>query len=127
MIIKGQCHSWTLVQGHSISTFSNFFSLETAESIEAKFHVKPQWHRRMKVCSNDPGYMTNMAVIPIYDKNLKIFFSATKTSMTLRFSMQHRVLEYHQVCSNDDSGLTLTYFTAIILWEKDKTIDFSEN
>ena len=26
--------------------------------------------------------------------------------------MQHRVLEYYQVCSNDDSGLTLTYFMA---------------
>ena len=26
--------------------------------------------------------------------------------------MQHRVLEYYQVCSNDAQGLTLTYFTA---------------
>ena len=46
--------------------------------------------------------------------------------------MQHRVLEYYQVCSNDDSGLT-TYFTArsnlvpyAFVWEKGKTIDFSE-
>ena len=29
----------TLVQGHSDSTFSSFFSLETAGQIEAKFHV----------------------------------------------------------------------------------------
>ena len=30
-------------QGHSDSTFSNFFSLETAGLIEAKFHVEPAW------------------------------------------------------------------------------------
>ena len=31
----------TLVQSHSDSTFSSFFSLETAMLIEAKFHVEP--------------------------------------------------------------------------------------
>ena len=38
--------------------------------------------------------------------------------------MQHRVLEYYQVCSNDAQGFTLTYFTArsnlvlyAFLWE----------
>ena len=35
--IKG--NSLTFVQGHSDSTFSNFFSLETARPIEAKFHI----------------------------------------------------------------------------------------
>ena len=41
--------------------------------------------------------------------------------------------EYYQVCSNDDPGLTLTYFTArsnlvpyAFVWEKGKTVDFSE-
>ena len=53
--------------------------------------------------------------------------------MTLKLDMQHRVLKYYQTCSNDDSGLTLTYFTArsnlipfAIVLEKGKTIDFSE-
>ena len=32
--------------------------------------------------------------------------------MTLKVDMQHRVLEYYQVYSNDDSWLTLTYFMA---------------
>ena len=32
--------------------------------------------------------------------------------MTLKLGMQHWVLEYYQVCSNDDPGLTLTCFTA---------------
>ena len=31
--------------------------------------------------------------------------------MTLKVGMQYRVLEYFQVCSNDDPELTLTYFT----------------
>ena len=46
--VKGQGHSLTLVQGHSNSTFSNFFSRETARAIEAKFHVEPQWDRGTK-------------------------------------------------------------------------------
>ena len=53
--------------------------------------------------------------------------------MTLKVSMHHRVLEYYQVCSNDDPGLTLTYLTArsnmvfyIFISEKGKTMDFSE-
>ena len=34
-------HSLTLVQGHSDSTFSNFFFLETVWPIEAKLYVEP--------------------------------------------------------------------------------------
>ena len=47
--------------------------------------------------------------------------------------MQHLVLEYCQVNSNDDPRLTLTYFTAksnlvpyAFVWEKGKTMDVSE-
>ena len=53
--------------------------------------------------------------------------------MTLKLGMQHRMVQYYQVCSNDDRGLTLTYFMAgsnlfpyAFVWEKVKTIDFSE-
>ena len=53
--------------------------------------------------------------------------------MTLKLGMQHRVLEYYQNCSSDDLELTLTYFTArsnlvhyAFVWEKGKTMDFSE-
>ena len=53
--------------------------------------------------------------------------------MTLKICMQHWVLRYYQVCSNDDPGLTLTYFTArsslgpyAFVWEKVKTMDFAE-
>ena len=47
--------------------------------------------------------------------------------------MQHRVLEYYQICSNDDPGLTLIYFMArsnlvpyALVWEKGKIMYFSE-
>ena len=53
--------------------------------------------------------------------------------MTLKVGMQHRVLEYYQVCLNDDPELTLTYFTArsnlvpyAFVWEKGNIMDFSE-
>ena len=32
--------------------------------------------------------------------------------MTLKVSMQHRVLKCYQIRSNDDPGVPLTYFTA---------------
>ena len=70
----------------------------------------------------------------IYGKNLKkIFFTGIKRPMTLKLSKQHWVLEYYQIYSNDDPGLTLTYFTTrsnlvpcAFVWEKGKTMDFSE-
>ena len=47
--------------------------------------------------------------------------------------MRHRVLEYYQVYSNDDPGLTLTNFMArsnlvpyACVWEKGKIMYFSE-
>ena len=53
--------------------------------------------------------------------------------MTLKVCMQHQVVKCYQVCSNDDPGLTLTYFmewsnlvSFAFLWEKVKTMDFSE-
>ena len=53
--------------------------------------------------------------------------------MTLKVSMQHRVLEYFHIYSNDDPELTMTYFTArpnlipyASVWEKGKIMDFSE-
>ena len=53
--------------------------------------------------------------------------------MTLKLGMQHQVLEYYQVGSDDDPELTLTYFAGrsnlvpyAFVWENGKTIDFSE-
>ena len=53
--------------------------------------------------------------------------------MILKVDMQHCVLKYYQACSNDDPGLTLTYFTArsnfvpfAFVWKEGKTMEFSE-
>ena len=53
--------------------------------------------------------------------------------MILKVCMQHRALEYYQICSNYDPWLTLIYITArsilvpyAFVWEKVKTMDFSE-
>ena len=71
MNIKGQGHPLTLVEGHSYSPFSNFFFLETAWPIEAKFYVEYPWDGATKVWSNGLGHMNKMAAMPIYSKNLK--------------------------------------------------------
>ena len=84
------------------------------------------WDGGKKVCSNGPSHMTEMATMPIYGKNVKkIFFSGTKRPIILTLGMHHGVLEYYQVCSNDDAGLTVPYFTArsnlvpyAFVWEK---------
>ena len=72
MNIEGQGHSLTVIQGHSDSTFSSFFSLEIAWPIEANFHVEPPWDGGMnfKVNTNGLCHMTKMAAMPIYGKNL---------------------------------------------------------
>ena len=62
--------------------------------IEVKFHVDPSWDGGMIVCSNDPDHMTKMAAMPMYGKNMKFFFFATKRLMILKVDMQHRVLDY---------------------------------
>ena len=78
--------------------------------------------------------MTKMAATPIYGKNpSKIFFSGTGGPIPTKLGMWHRGLQPVIVCSNNDPRVTVTYFTArsnlvtyAFLWEKVKTVDFSE-
>ena len=49
MNIKAQGHPMTLFQGDSYSVFSNFFFLETACPIKAKFYVEPPWDGGTKI------------------------------------------------------------------------------
>ena len=95
MNIKGQGHSLILAQGHSDSTFSNFFFLETIKPIEAKFYEEPPWDAGTKVSSNGLGHMTKVAAMLICGKTLKIIFCGTKTPMTLNVDKLRRVLEYY--------------------------------
>ena len=84
----------------------------------------------MKVCLNGPGHMTKMDAMPIHGKNLKKSSPEPKGWWPFKLGM---VLEYYQVCSNDDPVLTLTYFIArsnlvpyAFAWVKGKIKDFSE-
>ena len=71
------------------------------------------WDTETKVCSNGPGHMTKMAAIPIYGKTPQNLLRNQKADdLESNLGMHHRVLEYYQVYSNHDPGLTLTYFTA---------------
>ena len=109
-----QGHSLTFVQGHSDSTFSNFFSSKkktkkTLGRLKPNF-ILPPWDVGMKICSNVTGHMTKIASRPIYDKNLQ------KSSLEPRGGWSwNRVLKYYQICSNYDHGLTMTIF---MTWSK---------
>ena len=78
--------------------------------------------------------MTKMAAMPIYGKNPSKIFSGTSGPISTKLGMKHRGLLPIIVCSNDDPGLTLTYFTArsnfvtkALLFEKvRKKMDFSK-
>ena len=57
--------------------------------------------------------MTKMAATPIYGKNpSKILFSRTGRPIFTKLGLYHRGLKPIIVCSNDDPGVTLTYFMA---------------
>ena len=114
-----------------MSTFSNIFSSKTTGPIEAKFHMEPRWDGGTKVYSNGPGHMTKMAAMPIYGKNLKKSSSPEPKARR----------PWNLLCSIGcwsttkfvNPGLTLTYFMArsnlvpyAFVWEKGKTMDFSE-
>ena len=58
--------------------------------------------------------MTKMSARPIYEKKKpsKIFYSRARSPMILKLGMLHQGLKLYKDYINDDSGLTLTYFTA---------------
>ena len=108
----------------------NIFSSETTGPIKVKFRMKHLWDGATKICSTGPCLMTKMAD----KKSSKIFFSGTRRSITLKLNLHHWVLRYYQVCSNDKTVLTLTYFMArsnlvpyAFVWAKGKTMDFSKS
>ena len=84
--------------------------------------------------------MNNVRILPCENrkidkkkKNHLLFLQKKQKADDLEVGMQHQVLNYCQVYSNDDTGLTLTYFTAwsnlapyAFVWGKGKTMDFSE-
>ena len=108
-------YQWSGVRPSSVRRpqCSKIFFSETADPIKAKFYVEPPWVGGTIFCSRHLGHMTKMAATPIYGKNpSKIFFSRTGGPIFTELGMWHRGLQPIIVCSNDDPGVTLTYFTA---------------
>ena len=58
------------------------------------------------------GHMTKMAATAIYGEAFSKFFSRISGLISIKFGMKHALgIQAIKVCSNDDPGLTLTYFT----------------
>ena len=74
----------------------------------------------MKVNINTLSHDQDGRHVHIWYKHLESFFSGTKLPMTLKLGMQHWLLACYQICSNDDSVLTLTYLSLVpfvFVWE----------
>ena len=83
---------------------------ETALPIKAKFYVEPPWVGGGIFCSRHLGHMTKMATTPINGRHPSKIFSRTGGPIFTKLGMWHRGLQPIIVCSNDDPGVTLTYF-----------------
>ena len=73
-----KAHWWAYRIGRPVSSVAHpsvrrphIFSSETAGPIKVKFHMAPPWDVGTGICSNGPGHMTKVTVMPIYGKNLK--------------------------------------------------------
>ena len=93
--------------------------------IEAEFYVEPPCDEGMKMNTNGLCHITKMAAMPIYgEKNQTASFLEPKDRWPWNLVCGIGLLEYYQICSNIDPGLTMTYFTArsnlvpfIFIWE----------
>ena len=114
MSTKGQGHSVSVAKVSQISCWASFGCrneslFKYSRSYDQDGRRSHIWLKPFKICSG------------------------TDSPMTLILCIQHWVLKYYQVCSNDTPGLILTYFTARsnlvpydVVCEKVKTKDFSE-
>ena len=65
----------------------------------------------IKICGLDAGHMTRMAAMPIYGKILQKNLQEPAGRFPRNLVCSIGLLPI-MVCSNDDLGVTLTYFTA---------------
>ena len=106
-----KAHLWAFSIGrHPLSihpsTFSNISS-EATGSVEAKFYMEPPWVGGMKIPSN--GHGRRWPPCPYLVKTFKNLLLQNQP-MILKLDMQHKVLEYYQIPSNDDPRLTFDLF-----------------
>ena len=95
-----------------LSYLSKIFSSETTWPNKANFYAEPPWEGGTKFCTNRPGHMTKIAAMPIYGKKpSQIFFSRTGGPISTKLGMYNRGIQSIIVCTNDDPGVNLIYFT----------------
>ena len=81
--------------------------------------MEPHWEGGKKLYINGPGHMTKMAAMSVYGRNLQKSFPTELTViMILKLGMEHYVLKLYKVYINDDTKLTLTYFTTCQICRK---------
>ena len=68
--------------------------------------MEPPWDAGMKNCSTVPGHMTKMTS----KKTLNNLLLRKQEADDLETLYTASVLTYSPICSNDDTGLTLTIF-----------------
>ena len=66
----------------------------------------------MKINLHDAGHMTRMPPMPVYGINPLKNFPGASRLILMTLGMKHWRLKLIIFCSNDNSELTLTYFTA---------------
>ena len=79
--------------------------------IEIKFHITTPYERLARIDTNCYGHMTKMATMPIHGKN-SLNILCNQRPVALGLEMQRCERGPYQVCTNDESRLTLTYFMA---------------
>ena len=95
--------------------------------------LKPPWGGGTKICSNGQGHMTKMAAIPIYGKNLKNLLLWNQKADDLETWYAPSGARVLPSLFKWWPWLTMTNFTArsnlvpyAFIWEKGKTMEFSE-
>ena len=112
MSIEGQGYFLTLARGHLHLKIETSFFSDTTGPFLAKFCMSAIRYVKMKIYKHDAGHMTKMAAMPIFGKKTsKIFFTGTSGPISITLCMKHLGLLLIKVCTVDDPGVTLTYFT----------------
>ena len=132
-VLKVKVISWPWPKVVDIQN-SNWIFSETTVLILTKLCMKAFRFKEIKIWWHDARHIIKMAAMPKCGKNPSKIFSRTGRLISTKPVMYNWGLQPIIVCSNNDPGVTLTYFTArsnlvteAFLWEKVKTVDFSEN
>ena len=105
--------SWPWPKVSYIWKLKTGFSQKPLGQSKPNFICKLSGSRKWKFIDMMLVTWSKMAAKPIYGKNpSKIFLSGTSGPISTKLGMKHWWLLRIIICSNDDPGLTLTYFMA---------------